>query len=208
MTEVNKMHFSSNDIKINEALIKIDDYIETLDLAPTDAIHVRLLMEEVLGMMSAMTGDYNALLWAEKSDDSISIKLVGKTEMDVEKKKELLSVSRTGENYFARGFMGKIGDMIQNGFLNYMDVMKLQQEYGGGTLDYASLGYMPTDSMFSWSLTQYKGSLDDCDYSEEVTQEAWDELEKSIVANIAKDVIVGIRNDSVELTIVKELSNK
>lgn len=208
MAEVEKMHFDSEDFKISEELVKIDDYIENLELAPKDAMHIRLLMEEVLGMMRAVTGDYNALLWAEKSADSCSIKLVAKTEMDVDKKKELLSVSSTGKNYFAKGFMGKIGDMIQDGFLNYIDIMKLQQEYGGGTLDYASLGYVPTDAAFSWSLSQYKLALDDGDYNEEVTKQAWDELEKSIVASLAKDVIVGIRNDSVELTIVKELYNK
>ncbi len=35
---------------------------------------------------------------------------------------------------------------------------------------------------------------------------AWDELEKSIVANIADEVQVGVQKDSVELVIIKQFA--
>ena len=53
----------------------------------------------------------------------------------------------------------------------------------------------------TWSLNSYREALSDAE-NEEPAQEAWDEIEKSIVASLAKDVIVGIKKDLVEMTIV------
>ncbi len=40
---------------------------------------------------------------------------------------------------------------------------------------------------------------------DEKALQAWDELEKSVVAHVADDVKVSIRNQQVEMTIVKKL---
>ena len=42
----------------------------------------------------------------------------------------------------------------------------------------------------------------------EFGKEAWDELEKSIVASLARDVIVGIKKDSVTMTIVYDVKEE
>ena len=55
---------------------------------------------------------------------------------------------------------------------------------------------------YSWSMTSYVASIDKAEIKAE-TQEAKDELEKSIVANLADDVTVHIINSSVEMTIYK-----
>ncbi len=206
--ESEKMLITNKNFKLYDALAKIDSYLEDFELGSKDTLHMRLLMEETLGMLGAMTGDYHALLWMEKEENTCKIKLVAKTEMDVDKKKELLSVSKTGQNALAKGFMGKIGEIIENGILNYENVMKLQQVYGGGYVDYAALGGNPSDSMFVWSLDQYRDALDDGRHDNDTYGYAWDELEKSIVASLAKDVIVGVKMDQVELTIVSDLLGK
>jgi hypothetical protein len=41
--------------------------------------------------------------------------------------------------------------------------------------------------------------------SKEEAEDAWDELEKSIIANIADDVIIGVKDNRVTLTAVKKL---
>lgn len=203
--ESEKMLISSKNFVLYDAIKKIDNYLEGMELQKKDTLHMRLLMEETLGMLGAMTGDYHALIWIEKDGNICNIKLTAKTEMDAEKKKELLSVSRTGENSLAKGFMGKLGDMIENGILGYENVMRLQQVYGGGYIDYAAVGGTPSETIFSWSLDQYRDGLGNPE-TEDV--KAWDELEKSIVASLAKDVIVGVKKDQVELTIVSELTGK
>ena len=53
-----------------------------------------------------------------------------------------------------------------------------------------------------WSLNNYREGLEQADDSDAPVKEAWDELEKSIVASIAKDVVVGVKKDRVEMTII------
>lgn len=207
--ETERILLSNKDFLIKDALDKIDIALEDLNLGPKDTLHVRLIAEETLGMFSAMAGEYNGLVWFETKKDECHVKLVSKTEMDIEKKKEIMSVSRTGENTLAKGFMGKIADIIENGFLNYDNIMKLQQQYGGGYVDYAALGGSPSErDFFSWSLEQYKDALQDVMESDDAAGSAWDELEKSIVARLADDVTVGVKKDEVDMNICVKLTGK
>ena len=203
--ESEKILITNKGFRIYDALDKIDNYLADLKLEPKDNLHLRLLAEETLGMLGAMAGEYRSVVWFERDGDVCKLQVIAKTEMDIDKKKEILSVSRSGENNLAKGFMGKIGDIIENGFLNYENVMKLQQEYGGGYVDYAAMGGRPSGETFCWSLEQYKDALDEVRYTDEAAGTAWDELEKSIVARIADDVIVGVKKDEVEFTIVSKL---
>ncbi|MCR5556534.1 MAG: hypothetical protein K6F75_03105 [Butyrivibrio sp.] len=206
--ESEKMLITNKNFMIYDALDKIDNYLADLKLGPKDTLHMRLLAEETLGMLGAMAGDYRSLVWFEKEGDTCKLQVIAKTEMDIDKKKEILSVSKSGENDLAKGFMGKIGDIIENGFLNYENVMKLQQQYGGGYVDYAALGGRPSGETFCWSLEQYKDALEEVRESDEAAGTAWDELEKSIVARLADDVIVGVKKDEVEFTIVSKTLGK
>ena len=127
--------------------------------------------------------------------------------MDYNKKEGLLEMASRKGNTLAKGFMGKISDIIENGFLNYDNIMKLQQQYGGGYVDYAALGGSPSErDFFSWSLEQYKGALQDVMESDDAAGSAWDELEKSIVARLADDVTVGVKKDEVDMNICVKLT--
>lgn len=196
-TEVNR-----SEERIGQALEAADAFLKEQGLSGRDAIHVRLLVEETLGMVRAMTGDFRGLFWLERDGDTYQIRLSAQTEMDKWKKKDLISVSTSGENAAAKGFMGKIGDIIENGLLHYSDVMRLQQKYDSGYLDYGMLGVDVQNSMhYVWSLHQYQGALGDNRQTQQQAEEAWDELERSIVASLADDVVVGVKSGSVELTI-------
>jgi hypothetical protein len=130
--------------------------------------------------------------------------------MDQDKKEGLLGVASQKENTLAQGFMGKVGDIIENGLLNYSNVVKLQQEYGGGFVNYGTMGMYNgvegmADSGIMWSLYEYKDALkENIDAGENVKQ-AWDELEKSIVASLAKDVLVGVKGNRIDMTIVCDI---
>ena len=52
------------------------------------------------------------------------------------------------------------------------------------------------------TISDYQKQLKKGKDSNEGMKAAWDELEKSIVASIAKDVVVGVKGNNVELTIV------
>ena len=211
MKKTVEIYINNTEAKAAEAIRVADDFINELGLEGKKAIHLRLLAEETVGMVRAMTGDFQARFSMENEDGENRIKLLVETTMDRDKKSELLSVSTKGKNVAARGFMGKIREIIENSLLDYDEAMKMQQEYGGGMPDYAYMGMgfpmtnpiaLPAqEGPITWSLSNYRDALEEAPDSEESVQEAWDELEKSIVANIAKEVTVGVRKDRVDLTI-------
>ena len=57
-----------------------------------------------------------------------------------------------------------------------------------------------------WSLMRYRDEVYKRCRDDQQAAEAWDELEKSVVAKVADDVKVSIRGRTVEMTIVKKLS--
>ena len=203
--------FVSNDLtKINAAYSKVDESIEELKLNKKDALHMKLLFEETIGMIKAITGNFTAIVWAEKYQDECWLRLAGKTEMNIDKKTDLMSVSSSGENALAIGFMGKVRDMVETGLLNYDGVIKLNQKYngygmgiGGSYLDTGVSTNPAAFTGFMWTMEDYKKSLKKGNGEPEITA-YWDELEKSIVASLAKDVVVGVEKNQIEMAIIME----
>ena len=58
-----------------------------------------------------------------------------------------------------------------------------------------SVGLTPS---YSWSLNKYRNVVKKED------KEDWDELEKSIIANLADDVIVGVKGKQANIVVVKK----
>ena len=190
---------------------RADRAIEDLELSTKDELHIKLVFEETIGMLKAMAGEYRALIWFEKYKNQMCLRLTAKTDMDAEKKNSLLGVSSSGANSSIHGFMDKVRDVIENGILDYNNVMKLQQEYGGGFVSYGTMGMYSSaeglsDAGLAWSLYEYRNSLSEEMDGDVSAKAAWDELEKSIVANIAKDVVVGVKGDRIDMTIVCDLN--
>lgn len=209
-----KMVITSKGMELYDELAKIDRDIKTLNLERRDSLHLRLLAEETLGMLKLMAGDFTSLLWIEKNDKEARIHLVAKTEdMDIDTKKELIAVSTSGKNAKAKGLMGKIGEVFENSLLHYENIVELEREYGVGTIDPAAAGSMSTDYMTAWTLEQYRMSMrqEDVDrdfaWSEEES-EPNDIFEKSIVGSLAKNVIVGVKKEDVEMTIIMDLKGE
>ncbi len=200
----------SDYIQGSNAVGRADSKIKELGLSKKDELHLNLVFEETIGMLKEMAGDYSAVIWFEKYKNQCCLKLTAKTEMDTEKKNAILGISSDGGNASVKGFMGKVRDIIENGILGYNNVMKLQQEYGGGFVSYGTMGmYGSTeglaDSGVMWSLCEYRNSLSENLEGDVSVQAAWDELEKSIVASIARDVVVGIKGDRIDMTVVCDL---
>jgi len=204
MTASDKLYIDNTDEKATAALAMADEFIGSLDVDTKKAIHLRLLAEETIGMVRAMTGDFDAYFWME-DDGEYRVRLDVFTDMDLNKKNELLSLSTSGVNTSAKGFMGKIREFIENSLLGFDYSMKLQQQ-SGSEIGYSYMGMgmvgdYPMTSSYIWSLQNYKNALDESDSDVDRT-EAYDELERSIVASLAKDVTVGVKSNEVNLTIV------
>ena len=191
------IHISSTGEGISEALTQAEKVSAYISLDKKDAIHLRLFTEEMMGLMRARTGENEADFWIEAHNGRCELHLKVLTLMDAEKRKGLISVSSSGKNSAAKGFMGKIKDVFEKAF-EHMDA-----QYSGA----AGLGVIPPAAAPGepmggvpavWSLSSYRDFVkrdDDC--------EKWDELEKSVVAKLADEVKVFINGSNVEMVIEK-----
>ena len=203
MIRTEELYIDNTDEKATAAIAVADEFIKSLVLDKKQAMHIRLLAEETIGMVRAMTVNFEAYFWLEKENDEYRVKLNVRTDMSKEKKEELLSLSTSGENVAVKGFMGKIREMIENSLLDFDSALSLQQKFGGNSgYSYVGMGTLEDDTPLLWSLNSYKESLqDECDGDTE-EEGKWDELERSIVASLAKEVTIGIRNNIVDMTII------
>jgi hypothetical protein len=207
--QTDKILISSTGAGFDSALEETTKFAEYLGLDRKQALRVRLLAEETLGMVSAITGDFNANFYLESEKDFVCrIHLVAETVMDYAKKKELIEASTNKKNSAAKGFMGKIRQLIENSLYSIDEVGSLQAEYGGSSMMYANMGMNDMSNGYSmsyiWTMENYRNSIESTGCTDEASKEAWDELEKSIVASIADDVKVGVKGNTVELIIEKK----
>ena len=176
------------------ALSQVDKVVAYKGLSGKNATYLRLLAEETLALMRAITGDVSGEFWLEDRDGTFEMHLLAESLIDEKRREQLLSASTSGKNEAARGFMGKI-----RSFFEPADgVPMFSRGYSGGSPQmYGS---------YVWSMEDYREQLRQ--YREQGAadaQESWDELEKSVVAHVADDVKVSIRGRTVEMTILKKL---
>lgn len=184
-----------------------ENYTRQSGLSRHDALRVSLLVEETLGMVKGMLRDFYGQLWFEGDDRQCSIHLEATADIDSDRKHELLSMSTSGRNAAAKGFMGMLGDVISSALHNYGDAMSVA--YGCGPAQYGVVmpGVPATmdccDIMPVWTLQQYRSNLEGEQSDDLERVAALENLEKSIVANLADDIIVGVKGDRIELIIKK-----
>ena len=191
---------------VEEALKQAEATALYKGLDKKDALHLRLLTEETAGMLRAMAGNVEAEFWIEDKNRDFELHLKARAEMNSKMRKELLSVSTSGKNEAAKGFMGKIRQLFETAAEPLDDTMPSSFAAGWITAGAAS-GYMPAMGEIQaevWSLNQYKSELSAKKTEKE--KEAWDELEKSVVSKLADDVKITISKGVIELVICKKFA--
>ena len=184
-------------------------------LTGKEKVHLRLLAEEMLGMLRQIAGETEAVFWVESEEKRFQLHLVAHPVITGEMRRELLSVSSSGKNAAAVGVMGKLRDIIERAFdaTNLGDPSDYSSYYMQGlllpstpdTMDPMSfaLNASLNAEIVNWSMQKYKTTVEKEKMEDAAAQEEWDELEKSIVANIADEVTVAIRGGEVEMTVYK-----
>ena len=187
----------------DEALTATEKAAKYNDLTGKEAIRLRLLTEELIGMFHGIAGgNGDADFWIEENNKEYKIHMKAEVEMNQEVRKEFLSLSRTGENAAAKGFMGKLRDRISIALMPDPEADMIQRSIPIGYMAMGCPESYEHTAAFLWTLQDYKNSLDNAD--KEDNEEAWDELEKSIVANIADDVQVSVKGSVVDVAIIKK----
>ena len=164
------------------------------------SLRLRLLSEEIIEFMRSFTGDLKGEFWLEAINNVVEIHLKTEIPMDLQTRNELLSVSSSGKNAAAKGFMGRIREMIAKATLPEDPETKAMTDQALGLM---SLGCQmgSYSGSYSWSMSAYTASIEKAEPVQ--AEAAKDELEKSIVANLADDVTVHIINSDVEIAIYK-----
>lgn len=194
--------FSSGDGR-NEALELAERTGAYCGLDNKSVLRLRLLSEELIELIRSLSEDLKGDFWLETKDKNVEIHLKTEIPMDLQTRNELLAVSSSGKNSAAKGLIGKIREMIAIKTLPEDPDSKYMEQQALGLL---SLGYQMGTygaGTYSWSMNTYISQIDKADFNIDETKEAKDELEKSIVANLADEVKVNIVNSDVEATIYK-----
>ena len=170
------------------------------DLSHKQSLHLRLLCEELDGMLPNLIDNFDGELWIDFEDGvckvNVSIQI---PELNAEKKEALVDMAKSKKNAAAVGIVGKIRDAIENFFLDEVrmnatawstEAFALGTGYSEG-INYACL----------WRLEEYKRSME-----KRAGETAWDELEKSVIASVADDVIVGVKKRQANIVIVKKFA--
>ena len=181
-----------------------ENFAWQIKLNRRDTLRLDLLVEETLGMVKAMLEEFYGQLWFVNSGSRCEIHLEVTGDVDPGVRRELLSVSTTGKNAAAKGFMARLGAFISeavHGFGQTIDA------YGQETIRYGIVHTTNTmspsmDMMPIWTLQAYRADLE-AKASEADAELALEDLEKSIVASLADDIVVGVKGDRVDLVITR-----
>ena len=187
------MLISSDGSNMDAALAQVDKAAAYKGLSSKNTLYLRLLAEETMSMMRAITGNVEGEFWLEDEDQVYTLHLRVNSLITEKKREQLLSASTSGKNEATRGFMGKIRSFFEPS----SSVPMFSAGFGAGS-----------PQMYSnciWSLDDYREQLRLCGEQDQA-KAAWDELEKSVVAHVADNVKVSIRGNSVEMILLKKLA--
>ena len=176
------------------------------ELTHKQTLQLRLICEEIDGMLPNIIDNFNGELWIEfeKGICKVNVSL-SFDEFTAEKKQGLVGIAKNKKNAATVGIVGKIRSALENVFLD-------QESFGSNEMmlesRYFSMDYYNTMDHYSgmdyacfWSLEQYRNTV-----KKEEKKEAWDELEKSVIASVADDVIVGVKGKRADIVIVKKFA--
>ena len=192
---------------------KISAYV---NLDQKQALRLRLLSEELVGMLKELSGNFEGEFWVEAEDLNIDliVRIYVIDAMDNKTKKSFIDVSSQKKNAAAKGIMGKIRDVVEN--MMYPEDAALTSncitsELGVDAMLYSENQNDETENTDaenivdnimldnSWSLNNYK-------HKQRENKGTWDEIEKSIIANIADDVKVSVKGKDVMIIVSKNFA--
>ena len=103
-----------------EAILKESERVaEYNGLSHKQALQLRLLCEEIDGMLPNIVDDFEGELWIDFEDGVCKVNVsVQFPEVNADKKAELISIAKDQKNAAAVGIVGKIRNAIENFFLD------------------------------------------------------------------------------------------
>ena len=178
---------ATNLANILEETTKIAQYN---NLGKKESLRLRLLAEEMVGLLTDLVKKFDGEFFIENEGNKYQLhSVINIPAITSELRKELIEFSSSKSNSASKGILGK----IRNAF----DVMLLNFFENGNI-------YVPNDvdsydhnNYYEWDLVNYVEKNESKD-------EIKEELQKSIIGNIADNVVVSIKGGKVNIIICKE----
>ena len=199
--KTSKIVVSSKGSGMAAALDEVEAFSKEMGFDKRSTLRARLLAEETMSMVRAIVEDFEADFWVESTAEcSCEMHLLAVAELDYKKRQDLIDASTEHRNEAPVGIMGKVKDFIE-GCIFYL---------GSGRTeplgDYHLAGCVSYEEIQMWSLQQYRLCLEQGQYEGDDADALLEELEKSLVANIADDVRVSVQDNKVEMIIRKNFA--
>ena len=170
------------------------------DLTHKQSLQLRLICEELDGMLPNIIEDFDGDFWIEFENGvckvNVSIQL---EDLPGDKKKELIGIAKNKKNAAYVGIVGKIRAAIENFYLD--DEMFQACAMSMGSFHMAATFGAGMEYPYLWSLEEYRAVV-----KKEDEGERWDELEKSVIASVADDIIVGVKGKQADIIIIKKFA--
>ena len=166
------------------------------DLDKQSSMRLRLLAEEMICMLPQLLIYGKGRFWIENNGRDYELHLhVEPNDIKAADRNSIINVSTEKKNAAAVGLINKICNAVEIMRANRDEIVK------DDPFRFLSTGMIEYSDHTAWSLMSYRDSFDAPAKKE--NNEAWDELEKSIIGNLADDVIVGVLNGKVDIVVKK-----
>lgn len=203
-----EMYITGRGFGMKEALEATEAFGLEQGLTGKSVLQLRLLAEELFGMLSLMGEEAEAEYWITSDGSRFQLHLKSFVEMTDKMKKQMAAaafyVGGKKEETEIIGFKGRLRKMIERHLLNPEKKNPLDS-----SISLISTGWSlhPLDRNHSetkeWTMERYKAEVrKHLGDTEEAIRE-WDELEKSVIARVADDVKIELLGSDVEITIFK-----
>lgn len=131
-TDVVEIHEADRDIK--KILEKVEKYAAYHGMSREKGNALRLLAEELFAFSREVTGETGGKFWIEGNRNKVSICLRTKTDLNAERRQELLDLSSSGKNEATLSFLEMLKEMIarrgKSGISTTISYLKYKEEYG------------------------------------------------------------------------------
>jgi hypothetical protein len=185
---------SSNKDNLELLLKETEKQAEYRGLEKKEASRLRLLAEELHEMLPELLSFSAAKFWIESEEKKFELHttIEPNDALTGDLRDKLLEVSSSGKNAAAKGILSKIKLAVQFMMIDY-------EENSANTASFYTYGLENAGGAFSvaWSLNTYKQKAN------ADNDEKWDELERSIIANLADEVLIGLEGKTVEVIVKK-----
>ena len=197
-----------------DAILKESERVANYNgLSHKQALQLRLLCEEIDGMLPNIIDDFDGELWIDFNEGVCKVNVdIQIPDFNMSKKEELIKVAKNKKNSAAVGIVGKIRNAIENFFLT--DSMMDSFTMSTGTLGIATGGIDGVDYAYFWRLDEYRSYVRQEDKKEAVQfatiediQDAINELDLSDIQDL-KDDIKEIKKQLKEFKIKKGKDDK